>query len=623
MEAEPTPAERAAEQTPSHVKQKLPIAPCLEESAPGSPTAGQGRAHAANPTFSDLLVQLQAAHKRELEGLQRELRKTNRKITRMTQNPSDESRSGADELRRHGSAGGQDTANDTLVSADAWVPGSISPTGESESGAGKARVHCGSSAQTPHDGEGCGRSQAFDGKSNDTSEDESSEGSREWTGWDPRDFGIRWNPFVVGETWMSNLVRRYIGPGGEQVRKQRRAYKIVRSMPFAATSYVAIVLNSLFIGVTMQNQMNAALAGKEYKEAWSDAIELLFVVFFTIELFIKVLAEDYYLLFSSDWTWNILDVILVIAALLQLLMDAIYGGDTPNVSLSRTIRLFRITRVLRVVRVVRVCQSLRVMIFAIFKSLDVLCWVLAVLLFFKYIFAMIFMHGTISYVDSVTDGTGGALSADEYAYVTDGFGTIVRAIVTLFECITGGRDWGEVYYALVKIGVMYGICFLIYVSSCLGGRRIGTVVHVTSGVAARDRDRMVEDEMKALKDYASDIKDFFEAADTDKSGQLSWDEFRTHLDDNRVKAYFQTLDLDIRQAHVLFKLLDCNDNGEVGIEEFLDGCLRLKGHARSLDLNLVVYQLETLLKGSSLLTPHSTDPVLQPKKTGRARLQKS
>jgi len=358
--------------------------------------------------------------------------------------------------------------------------------------------------------------------------------------------------------------------------------------------------------------MDAALAGREYKEVWSEAIELLFVVFFTIELFMKVLAEDYYLFFSGDWTWNLLDAILVIAALLQLLMDLVYGGDSMNVSLSRTIRLFRITRVLRVVRIVRVCQSLRVMIFAIFKSLDVLCWVLVVLLFFKYIFAMIFMHCTISYIESVTDGDGAALDADEYSYLKEGFGTIVRAIVTLFECITGGRDWGEVYYALMKIGVMYGLCFLIYIYFMVFlvlNVVIGTVVDVTSGVAARDRDRMVEDEMKALKDYAADIKEFFEAADTDKSGQLSWEEFRIHLDDDRVKAYFQTLDLDIRQAHILFKLLDVSDNGEVGIQEFLDGCLRLKGTAKSLDLNLVVYQLEAILQGSSIMTPHCNDHI--------------
>jgi hypothetical protein len=236
------------------------------------------------------------------------------------------------------------------------------------------------------------------------------------------------------------------------------------------------------------------------------------------------------------------------------------------------------------------------------------------------------MHGTITYVESYPSGTG-TLTIDEmqfwstsqehFDYLRTSWGSIERAIVTLFESITGGRDWGEVYHSLVKIGLVYGIMFLFYIYFMVFlvlNVVIGTVVDVTSGVAARDRDRMVEDEMKALKDYASDIKEFFRQADADSSGQLSWEEFRIHLNDDRVKAYFQTLDLDIRQAHILFKLLDCNDNGEVGIEEFLDGCLRLRGQAKSLDLNLVIYQLESLIKGSSLITGEYA-PISTSKKT--------
>jgi hypothetical protein len=253
--------------------------------------------------------------------------------------------------------------------------------------------------------------------------------------------------------------------------------------------------------------------------------------------------------------------------------------------------------------------------------MDMLGWVLAVLMFFKYIFAMFFMHGTISFVDAYFSGDVSVLtpeesstwptSEDHFEYVKTSWGSIDRAIVTLFESITGGRDWGEVYYSLVRIGVGYGILFLVYIYFMVFlvlNVVIGTVVDVTSGVAARDRDRLVEDEIKSLKDYASDIKDFFRQADADGSGQLSWEEFRTHLVDNRVKAYFQTLDLDIQQAHVLFKLLDCNDNGEVGIDEFLDGCLRLKGQAKSLDLHLVIYQLEKLIKGSAMIYGDILEP---------------
>merc|ERR1711920_259285 len=136
-----------------------------------------------------------------------------------------------------------------------------------------------------------------------------------------------------------------------------------------------------------------------------------------------------------------------------------------------------------------------------------------------------------------------ATPAEHFEYLKSSWGSIDRAIVTLFESITGGRDWGEVYISLWKLHAMYGISFLLYVVFMVFlvlNVVIGTIVDVTSGVAGRDRDRMVDDEMRSLKDYATDIKAFFRQADADNSGQLSWEEFKAHLQDNRVKAYFQT-----------------------------------------------------------------------------------
>jgi hypothetical protein len=440
-------------------------------------------------------------------------------------------------------------------------------------------------------------------------------------GWDARDLAIKWNPFSGRQSKTRATMFSKYAEGWAEARKKRIAYRIVTSWPFSTMSYIAIILNSVFIGVCMQLQMDNLVTGRgKHTETWAAITELVFVAYFTVELLCKVLAEDYNIFLGADWKWNVLDTFLVVAAVLQLMIDMFTsGGNVPSLTLTRTIRLFRITRVLRMVRIVRAVQSLRVMIFAILKSLDILFWVLAVLLFFKFIFAMIFMHGTISYFESYPDGDGSTLTLAEqqmfdtpqqhYDYMRTSWGTIHQATVTLFESITGGRNWDKVYLSLGRVGLVYGALFLVYIYFMVFlvlNVVIGTVVDVTSGVASRDSDLRIEHEMKALKDYANDIKTFFQQADTDQSGQLSWDEFRTHLGDDRVKAYFQSLDLDIRQAHVLFQLLDTNGNGEVGIDEFLDGCLRLRGQAKALDLNLVIYQLERLLKGSSSL----------PRKTG-------
>ena len=44
------------------------------------------------------------------------------------------------------------------------------------------------------------------------------------------------------------------------------------------------------------------------------------------------------------------------------------------------------------------------------------------------------------------------------------------------------------------------------------------------------------------------------------------------------------LELDVTNAEGLFNLLDREMTGEISFEDFLRGVMRLKGHARSLDM---------------------------------------
>jgi len=129
---------------------------------------------------------------------------------------------------------------------------------------------------------------------------------------------------------------------------------------------------------------------------------------------------------------------------------------------------------------------------------------------------------------------------------------------------------------------------------------VGGVVKTTSEVYKRDKQLIVEEEQERLRRYCEEIKGFFRQADLDNSGTLCWEEFVKYLHDDKVKAYFQTLELDISQAHVLFMLLDSDESDEVAIDEFVDGCMRLKGQARSIDVNFLLYEVEkTLVKVES------------------------
>jgi len=222
-------------------------------------------------------------------------------------------------------------------------------------------------------------------------------------------------------------------------------------------------------------------------------------------------------------------------------------------------------------------------------------------------------------------GSDCTATCERFTWFEANFGTLLRVMVTLFQSITGGLDWGEVYTYLSEIHYFVGaayILFIYFMVFLVMNVVVGTVVNVTSEVSKRDRDSVVSEEMVRLKQYASDIKGFFEMADIDGSGQLSYDEFVKYLQEDQVKAYFRALDLDSRQVHTLFTLLDCNDSGEVGYSEFLEGCLRLKGAASSLDMNLVIYQLEHLLQRIQALTPQAAQasPLPPPRRLSEKKL---
>merc|ERR1712032_105383 len=94
--------------------------------------------------------------------------------------------------------------------------------------------------------------------------------------------------------------------------------------------------------------------------------------------------------------------------------------------------------------------------------------------------------------------------------------------------------------------------------------------------------------MQELEDYANRVMEFFRQADIDQTGSLSWDEFKSLLRDPKCRAIYQTLDLDVTQAHMLFDLLDRDGSRVITTEEFTQGCMHFKGQATSIDLNIVL-----------------------------------
>eukprot|EP00913_Durusdinium_trenchii_P021728 g20414.t1 len=92
------------------------------------------------------------------------------------------------------------------------------------------------------------------------------------------------------------------------------------------------------------------------------------------------------------------------------------------------------------------------------------------------------------------------------------------------------------------------------------------------------------------------IKLLFNEIDAQDRGLITYQMFEEKVGDQAVKAYFESMDLNVWDAWSFFKLLDLDSGGAVEIEEFLMGCLRLRGTARAIDIAKLIHEQAWLLK---------------------------
>merc|ERR1712203_646161 len=83
---------------------------------------------------------------------------------------------------------------------------------------------------------------------------------------------------------------------------------------------------------------------------------------------------------------------------------------------------------------------------------------------------------------------------------------------------------------------------------------------------------------------AQNARRVFTAADQDRSGMISWEDFENALHHGDMHTFFKAIDIDISEAKSLFDLLDLSGDGNISADEFLNGCLHVRGPAKSLDL---------------------------------------
>lgn len=174
---------------------------------------------------------------------------------------------------------------------------------------------------------------------------------------------------------------------------------------------------------------------------------------------------------------------------------------------------------------------------------------------------------------------------DDRIWIWIHYGTAYRSLYTIFELTFAGNWPTYVRPVIENVSHSFVIFFVTYITMIAFALiRVITAVILkdTLEAAQNDAEHQVQERLQKKAEYIQKLEQVFTKLDDGGDGLITEERLIDMLEDPKVKAYFQTLDVDVHEGTALFHILD-NGDGEVTLDEFINGILRCKGNARAID----------------------------------------
>jgi hypothetical protein len=361
---------------------------------------------------------------------------------------------------------------------------------------------------------------------------------------------------------------------------------LINSSYFESLCSLVIAANAGFIWYTS----DLVRANRDKTYSFVSDVDLAFCVFYACELGMRIGVHRQYYLLSRDWKWNMFDIMLVILAIQDQLVDRFLGASSgPSVSFIRVLRLLKTIRILRVIRIMRAFRELRLIMNSIMGSIGVMMWAGVLIATVTFMFGLCFVQGVTIHLQDHR----GATSPD----TMDGFdrcwGSVLQSMWCLYIASFGGENWEWMALNLREAGLEFMLLFMAYIVFffCVMTNTITSLlVEGTINSASNDLQGIIVQELKNKDKYVSMLREWFNQADEDKSGCVSLEELRDCLDDPDMVAMVSAMGIQVMDLKQFFGMLSCSGQREVDLETFVVGCIKMRGEARSMDLQELIFE---------------------------------
>uniref|UniRef100_A0A8C1P412 Voltage-dependent L-type calcium channel subunit alpha n=1 Tax=Cyprinus carpio TaxID=7962 RepID=A0A8C1P412_CYPCA len=301
---------------------------------------------------------------------------------------------------------------------------------------------------------------------------------------------------------------------------RRAALHLVEWKPFDIFILLAIFANCVALGVSKPFPEDDSNATNHDLEQ----VEYVFLIIFTVETFLKILAYGLVMHPSSYIRngWNLLDFVIVIVGLFSVVLETAThkSGETtshtPGKPGGLDVKALRAFRVLRPLRLVSGVPSLQIVLNSIMKAMVPLLHISLLVLFVIIIYAIIglelfigrmhrtcYFIGTDNYADDdpvpcayAGHGRQCAANGSECRGKWDGpnggitnFDNFFFAMLTVFQCITM-EGWTDVLYWM-NDAIGFELPWVYFVSLVIFGSFfvLNLVLGVLSGEFSKEREK--------------------------------------------------------------------------------------------------------------------------------------
>ncbi|CAK9001794.1 Sodium channel protein type 4 subunit alpha A (Voltage-gated sodium channel subunit alpha Nav1.4a) [Durusdinium trenchii] len=278
----------------------------------------------------------------------------------------------------------------------------------------------------------------------------------------------------------------YLAEDGEAAKSIRaRARWLLSQQWFDMMIGACIILNSIIIGI--QADWNVRNISVPEPEGFGVS-EKIFAVIFTGELLLRIVGLGFRRFYCGpDWKWALFDTVVVSLQLFDEIITLAVGDDSAagsqgNLGFMRVVRVLRLLRILRLVRILQFVNELRTMVMSVASSMRSLVWTLVLMLLMMYIIGV--------YLCQMIADSGAEDATILTKDLVDFYGNLPRAVLSLYQAMTGGVDWNDLSLPLEPISPIMSLIFALYIAfAVLAMMNVVTGVFVESALGSAREDR--------------------------------------------------------------------------------------------------------------------------------------